>query len=389
MPHRFNPVYAALPTTIFETMSALARQTGAINLGQGFPDAPGPEDVRRAAADALMTRSNQYPPMIGLPELRRAIADHYRAHQAIDLDWQSEIVVTSGATEAIAATILALVSPGDEVVLIQPLYDAYLPMVERAGGVARLIRLTPPDWRLDPAALDAVFGPRTKLIILNNPVNPTGTMLDRATLAAIAERCIAHDVIALCDEVWEHVRFGGDHLPLFALPGMRERCVKIGSAGKIFALTGWKVGWMLAAAPLAKQLGKAHQFLTFTTPPNLQYAVAEGLAKDAGWFADMRAGFAASRARLIAGLQAAGYKVLPSAATWFVSVDLPASGIALDDVTFADRMAREGGVVTIPVSAFYADAPVRTIVRLCYAKDDATLDEAIARLARMRAELVG
>ncbi len=379
-----NPVYAALPTTIFETMSALARESGAINLGQGFPDAPGPQDIRQAAADALMTRSNQYPPMTGIPELRQAIASHYRDHQAIDIDWQSEIVVTSGATEAIAAAILALVSPGDEVVLIQPLYDAYLPMVERAGGVARLIALTPPDWRLDPAALDAAFGPKTKLIILNNPVNPTGTMLGRATLEAIAERCITHDVIALCDEVWEHIRFGNNHLPLFAMPGMRERTVKIGSAGKIFALTGWKVGWMIADAPIAKQLAKAHQFLTFTTPPNLQYAVAQGLGKDADWFAGMRAGFAASRARLIAGLEGAGYVVLPSAATWFVSIDLPASGIALDDMTFADRMAREGGVVTIPVSAFYAEAPVTTIVRLCYAKDDATLDEAVSRLARMR-----
>ncbi|WP_093448911.1 aminotransferase [Sphingomonas sp. YR710] len=380
-----NPIYANMPTTIFETMSALARETGAINLGQGFPDAPGPEDVRRAAADALLNRSNQYPPMTGLPELRRAIADHYRLHQQIALDWASEVVVTSGATEAIAATILAVVSPGDEVVLIEPLYDAYLPMVLRAGGVPRLIRLEPPAWTLDIAALDAAFGPKTKLIILNNPVNPTGTMLPAETLAAIAERCIAHDVIAMCDEVWEHIRFGCDHRSLFAVPGMRERTVKIGSAGKIFALTGWKVGWVLANAPIAKQVAKAHQFLTFTTPPNLQWAVAEGLGKDASWFDDMRAGFAASRARLIAGLEGAGYTVLPSEATWFVSIDLPASGIALDDVTFADRMAREGGVVTIPVSAFYAEAPVRTIVRLCYAKDDATLDEAIARLARMRA----
>lgn len=382
-----NPIYAAMPTTIFETMSALARETGAINLGQGFPDAPGPEDIRRVAAHALLNRSNQYPPMTGLPELRRAIADHYLRHQQISLDWETEVVVMSGATEAIAATILALVSPGDEVVLIEPLYDAYLPMVQRAGGVPRLIRLTPPDWTLDPAALDAVFGPATKLIILNNPVNPTGTMLPAETLEAIAARCIAHDVIAMCDEVWEHIRFGYDHLPLLALSGMRGRTVKIGSAGKIFALTGWKVGWILADAPIARAIAKAHQFLTFTTAPNLQWAVAEGLGKDEGWFEAMRAGFAASRTRLIAGLQAGGYVVLPSEATWFVSIDLPASGIALDDVTFADRMAREGGVVTIPVSAFYAEAPARTIVRLCYAKDDATLDEAIARLGKMRAVL--
>jgi N-succinyldiaminopimelate aminotransferase len=385
-----NPVYARLPTTIFEAMSALARETGAINLGQGFPDAPGPEDVRRAAADALLTRSNQYPPMAGLPELRQAIAAHYAQDQGLDLDGASEVIVTSGATEAIAAAILGIVSPGDEVVLIQPLYDAYLPMVERAGGVARLLRLDPPDWTIDPQALDAAFGPKTRLVILNNPVNPTGTMYDRATLERIAERCIAHDAIALCDEVWEHVRFDRDHIPLIALPGMRERTIKIGSAGKIFALTGWKVGWLIAAAPLARQLAKVHQFLTFATPPNLQWAVAEGLAKAPGWFVAMRDGFAAQRARLVDGLRAAGYVVLPAQATWFVTIDLPASGIALDDVAFAERMARAdgGGVVTIPMSAFYAEDPIRTLVRLCYTKDDATLDMAVERLARMRQRLV-
>jgi len=381
-----NPVYAALPTTIFEKMSALARETGAINLGQGFPDAPGPEDIRRAAADALIERSNQYPPMLGLAELRQAIARHYGADQGLALDWQSEIVVTSGATEAIAAAILALVSPGDEVVLIQPLYDAYLPMVERAGGVAKLIRLEPPLWTIDPVALDAAFGPKTKLLVFNNPANPTGKMYDRATLELLAERCIAHDVIALCDEVWEHVRFGSPHIPLFALPGMRERAVKIGSAGKIFALTGWKVGWMIAAAPIARQLARAHQFLTFTTPPNLQWAVAEGLGKPADWFDAMRADFAAARARLVDGLTAAGYVVLPAEATWFVTIDLPASGITLDDVTFADRMASEGGVVTIPMSAFYAEAAIRTLVRLCYTKNDETLDLAIERFASFRSK---
>jgi aspartate/methionine/tyrosine aminotransferase len=379
-----NPVYAALPTTIFETMSALARETGAINLGQGFPDAPGPDDVRRVAADALVEGYNQYPPMAGLPELRQAIADHYRDHQGLELDWQSEVIVTSGATEAIAAGILALVSPGDEVVLFQPLYDAYVPMVRRAGGIPRMVDLDPRDWSLDPAALDAAFNERTRLVVINNPINPSGTMLDRDVLAMIAERCMRFDAYALCDEVWEHVRFGGDHVPMIVLPGMRERTVKIGSAGKIFALTGWKVGWMIAAPALARQIAKAHQFLTFTTPPNLQTAVAHGLRKPCSWFDDMRAGFARSRQRLVEGLESAGYRVLPSEATWFVSVDLPASGIAVDDVTFAERTAREGGVVTIPVSAFYEERHVRHIARLCYCKDDAVLDAAIERLAAMR-----
>ncbi|KKC25746.1 aminotransferase [Sphingomonas sp. SRS2] len=382
-----NPVYAALPTTIFEKMSALARETGAINLGQGFPDAPGPEDVRRAAADALIDGYNQYPPMLGLPELRRAVASHYRDHHSLDVDWQSEVVVTSGATEAIAAAILSLVSEGDEVVLIQPLYDAYMPMVRRAGGIPRLIRLEPPHWTLDAAALDAAVGPKTRLIIFNNPANPTGRMYDRATLELIADRCIRHDVVAVCDEVWEHVIFGGEHIPLITLPGMRDRTVKIGSAGKIFALTGWKVGWMVAGKALAAQVARAHQFMTFTTPPNLQVAVTQGLGKPASWFMEMRTAFARSRDRLIAGLEAAGYAVLPSQATWFVSVDLTASGITLDDAAFADRMAIEGGVVTIPVSAFFEEGAVTNIVRLCYCKDDAVLDAAIERLAKMRAKL--
>ena len=383
-----NPVYAALPTTIFEKMSAIARETGAINLGQGFPDAPGPEDVRRAAADALMNGYNQYPPMLGIPELRKAIAGHYAEHHALEVDWQTEVVVTSGATEAISAAILSLVSEGDEVVLIQPLYDAYMPMVRRAGGVPRLIGLAPPDWSIDAAALDAVMGPRTRLLILNNPVNPSGRMYDRATLELLADRCVRHDVVALCDEVWEHVVFDAEHVPLITLPGMRDRTVKIGSAGKIFALTGWKVGWMVAGRTLAAQVARAHQFMTFTTPPNLQVAVAYGLGKPKSWFDDMRAGFERSRARLIAGLEAGGYKVLRSQATWFVSVDLAASGTDLDDVAFADKMAFEGGVVTIPVSAFFEEKPVRNILRLCYCKDDATLDAAIERLAKMRAALI-
>ncbi|QTH23454.1 aminotransferase [Rhizorhabdus wittichii] len=384
-----NPIYAALPTTIFEKMSAIARETGAINLGQGFPDAPGPEDIRRAAADALIERSNQYPPMLGIPELRQAIAAHYGEHHGLALDWRTEVVVTSGATEAIAGAILSLVAPGDEVVLIQPLYDAYLPMVRRAGAVPKLVRLEPPDWTIDPAALDAAISERTRLIILNNPANPTGRMVDRATLEMIAERCVRHDIVALCDEVWEHIVFDDGHVPLIALPGMRDRTVKIGSAGKIFALTGWKVGWMVAGETLARQVAKAHQFLTFTTPPNLQWAAAQGLAKPKAWFEEMRAGFARSRDRLVAGLETAGYAVLPSQATWFVSVDLTASGIALDDVAAADRLAMEGGVVTIPVSAFFEEAPVTNILRLCYCKEDAVLDEAIARLARMREVLAG
>ncbi|HWK35175.1 aminotransferase [Sphingomonas sp.] len=382
-----NPVYAALGTTIFEAMSARARASGAINLGQGFPDGPGPAPVLRAAAEALTARSNQYPPMAGIPELRLAVADHYRAAQGLDLSAE-EVIVTSGATEALAAAILALVSPGDEVILLQPLYDAYLPLVERAGGVARLVRLEPPEWRVTEAMLEAVAGPRTRLIILNNPVNPLGTIMSAAELEAIARFCVGRDVIAICDEVWEHVVFdGARHRPLIGVSGMRDRTVKIGSAGKIFALTGWKVGWMCAAPALAQGLARAHQFLTFTTPPNLQWAVAEGLAKHGDWIAGASAGFQRSRDRLAAGLAAIGLRTTPSAATYFLSIDLAASGIAMDDRTFCEWMIERAGLVGIPISAFYAEAPVTHLVRLCFAKEDATLDAALERLGAALPEL--
>ena len=380
-----NPLYAAMPTTIFEVMSGLARETGAINLGQGFPDSNGPPDVVAAAARALTEASNQYPPMAGLPVLRQAVAEHYGRHQGLDLDWESEVTVTSGATEALAAAIFALVSPGDEVVMIQPMYDAYLPLVLRAGGVPRLVRLEPPAWRLTEEALAEAFSDKTRLVILNNPVNPTGTIWPASDLALLAEWIVRHDAVAISDEVWEHVIFDGAvHRPIMAEQGMRDRTVKIGSGGKIFSLTGWKVGWMVAAPALTRAIAKAHQFLTFTTPPNLQAAVAYGLGKEADYFTTMRADFARSRDRLAAGLELAGWTTLPSEATYFLSVDLAASGIHLDDETFCQLLVREGGVAAIPVSAFYAEAPVSSVVRLCFAKRDETLDAGIARMAEAR-----
>ncbi len=386
-PHFGHPVYRDMPTTIFEKMSARARETGAINLGQGYPDAQGPQDILRAAADALLERSNQYPPMAGLAELREAVAAHYARHQGLDLQ-PAEVIVTSGATEAIAASLLALVRPGDEVLVLAPLYDAYLPLIERAGGRARVLRLAPPEWRISREALEAVRTDRTRFLLMNNPVNPTGIALRDAELALLAEFCVAHDLIAICDEVWEHVTFDGiTHRPLIGFPGMRDRTVKIGSAGKIFSVTGWKVGWMCAAPALAALLARAHQFITFTTPPNLQWAVAEGLAKPASWFAAMRQGYQASRDRLADGLRAAGYVVNSSAATWFVTIDLPASGIAMDDVTFCDRIIDEAGVAAIPISAFYPTNAVTHLVRLCFSKADGVLDQAVARLAAFRASL--
>ena len=379
-----NSIFANLPTTIFETMSRLARETGAVNLGQGFPDDPGPEDVRRKAADAVINGWNQYPPMMGLPELRQAIAAHYARFQGLDLDPAAEIMVTSGATEAIAGALMALIEPGDEVVLFQPLYDAYLPLVLRAGGVPRFVNLEPPRWNLTEQALAQAFSPRTRLVLFNNPLNPAAIVFSDAELALLAEYCVRHDAIAVCDEVWEHIVFDGRvHRPLMALPGMRERTVKISSAGKIFGMTGWKVGFVMAAPPLMRGLAKAHQFLTFTTPPNLQSAVAYGLGKEEGWFTVMRAGLQRSRDRFEAGLRQCGFAVLPSEGTYFITVDLATSGIEEDDAAFAQRLVREFGVAAIPVSAFYAQDAVTTVLRFCFAKHDATLDAALERLSRM------
>ncbi|OYX82274.1 MAG: aminotransferase, partial [Azorhizobium sp. 35-67-5] len=279
--------------------------------------------------------------------------------------------------------LLALIEPGDEVVLFQPLYDAYLPLVRRAGGIPRLVRLEPPHWSITAEKLAAVFSPRTKLVLFNNPQNPTGVVHSRAEMQLVADFCLRFDAIAVCDDVWEHVMFDGRrHLPMMALPGMRDRTVKISSAGKIFGMTGWKVGLVFAHPDLMRVLGKAHQFLTFTTPPNLQAAVAYGLGKDDAYFEDMRAGLQRSRDRLAKGLTELGFPVLPSAGTYFLSVDLAAIAPKLDDEAFCLDLVKTHGVAAIPVSAFYAEDAVRSVVRFCFAKQDATLDAALERLSR-------
>ena len=380
-----NPIFAGLATTVFEEMSGLARQFGAVNLGQGFPDSQGPDDVRAKAADFILNGPNQYPPMLGLPELRGAISAHYKRFQNLDLDPDKQVVVTAGATEALAASILALVSPGDEVVLFQPMFDVYLPLVLQAGGVPRFVSLQPPDWALTEAALAAAFSPKTRLVIFNSPQNPAAVVYGADQLGLLADFCRRFDVIVLCDEVWEHVVFDGRrHMPLYALPGMAERCVKIGSGGKIFSLTGWKVGWAFAAPRLAAVIAKAHQFITFTVAPATQAAVAYGLGKDDRYFRDLGANFQISRDRLAAGLTDAGYAVLASQGTYFLNIDLALSGIALDDRSFCLRAVKEAGVAAIPVSAFYAQSPVTSIVRLCLAKKDETLDAGVERLGKAK-----
>ncbi|WP_421849406.1 aminotransferase [Novosphingobium sp.] len=384
---RLNPIYAEMPVTVFEHMSGLARSLGAINLGQGFPDTPPPAALTAAAMRAMETRSQQYPPSMGLPELRDAVAAFYGRTQGLALA-REQVVVTSGATEAIAAAIFAVVGVGDEVLLFSPAYDAYAPLVRRAGGVPVFVPLSPPDWRYDEAAIRAAVTARTRALILNDPLNPTGSVASPEELALLARIACEHDLVAICDEVWEAVRFDGRaHQSLLAQPGMAERTIKIGSAGKIFGATGWKVGWMIGDAALAAVLAKAHQFLTFTTPPMLQWAAAEGLA-DPAVTAALHAEWSASRRALIEGLARAGFAVLENSATWFACIDLAASGLALDDRTFSERAVREAGVASIPLSALWEGAGgSTTIVRLCHCKPPAMLEDAVARLSAWRAGL--
>lgn len=380
-----NSTMTALGTTVFEVMSALAREHRSVNLGQGFPDDKGPLAVRSAAADYLMEGHNQYPPMMGIPELRQAVADHARRFQGLDVDWQTEVMVTSGATEALGDCLFGLIEPGDEVVLIEPLYDSYLPIVRRAGGIPRLVRLEPPTWRLPRETLAAAFSPRTKLILFNTPMNPCSKVFDREELELIAGLCLEHDAYAICDEVYEHIVFDDRrHLSLMALPGMRDRTVRIGSAGKSFSLTGWKVGYVTAAPDLMRAIGKTHQFMTFTTPPNLQWGAAVGLRLGDDYFAALAGDMQAKRDRLGRALQQIGFDVLPAHGTYFVTTDFRPLGFNGTDEDFCRHITVEAGVTAVPVSAFYdqpAKAP-RHFARFCFCKHDATLDDAICRLQR-------
>ncbi|MHA1599126.1 MAG: aminotransferase, partial [Alphaproteobacteria bacterium] len=317
-----NSVLSSYGTTIFTVMSQLALDHDAINLGQGFPDTDGPLDIRERAAAALIDGPNQYPPMLGMPELRQAVAGANKRFYGLDVDWRTEVMVTSGATEALADCILGLINPGDEVVMIEPLYDSYLPMVRRAGGVPKLVRMSPPGWELPRDGLAAAFSDNTKMILLNSPHNPAGKVFDADELSFIAGLVEKHDAYAVCDEVYEHLVFDGlAHVPLMTLPGMRDRALRIGSAGKTFSVTGWKIGYITGAPELLASVAKAHQFNTFTTPPNLQLAAAYGLNKDDAYFSGLAADLGDKRSRLAAGLRGVGFEVLPSQGTYFLTVD--------------------------------------------------------------------
>jgi len=378
-----NRVFEGLGTTIFEVMSQLARDHDAINLGQGFPENMDPRDVREKAAAAVVDGWNQYPPMFGLPELRQAVAANNRRFYGLDIDWQAQVIVTSGATEALAACLFSLIEPGDEVVLIEPLYDCYLPIVRRAGGVPRLVRIAPPDWALPEAELRAAFSEKTKLILLNSPNNPAAKVFSPQELALIAELVTESDAYAVCDEVYEHLVFDDrTHVPLMTLPGMAERCVRIGSAGKTFSLTGWKVGYITAALALMPVISKCHQYLVFTTPPNLQSAVAYGLRKDDSYYAELRDGMQAKRDRFGRGLASIGFDVIDCHGTYFITGDFRPLDFNGDDTEFCRHITEHARVAAVPVGAFYEGEGPRHFARFSFCKPDDMLDEALDRLAR-------
>ena len=379
-----NPLYEQMKTSVFERMSNLAVERGAVNLGQGFPDFGWPEEILDAAAKAVKEGSNQYPPSRGIMPLREAVAAHYNRHQGLSLTAE-HVCVTSGATEAIGATILAAVQPGDEVILLTPAYDCYAPMVRSAGAIVREVALQPPGWRIDAATIEAAIGSKTRAIIFNNPHNPAGRMFEREELETLASIAREHDLIVIADEVWEHIVLGGQpFVPFASLPGMAKRTIKVGSAGKIFSLTGWKVGWIIGPPELASVVARAHLFINFSTPPNLQSAVAFGLEAGEPWIAAMRPRFTRARDRLTIGLRDAGFDVIGGEATYFLCVDLAASGIAMDDESFAVAAVEQAGIAVIPLSAFAADDPPRHLVRLCFAKKDETIDAGVAAMARAK-----
>jgi len=377
-----NPIFASLPTTIFTHMSALAVQHNAINLGQGFPDEDGPLAIREVAAKALIEGPNQYPPMRGRIELRNAIAAHAKRFYDLTFNPDTDIVVTSGATEALTASIMGLVGQGGEVVLIEPAYDSYPPIAEAVGATIRRVKLAAPDYRLREADLRAAFTKNTKALIINTPLNPIGRVFNREELETIARVVRDSEANVIADEVYEHLVFDGrPQIPLMTLPGMRDRVVRVGSAGKMFSLTGWKIGWVVGSPKLIDAVSKAHQFITFTTAPGTQLAIAYALEKEIDFTLGLTKTLQGNRDVLSAGLAKLGFKVLPSEGTYFLTVDI--SGLTNEpDLAFSERIVREAGVALIPLSPFFRDGKPDTLVRFAFCKKRAVIDEALARLSK-------
>jgi len=379
---RFNPVFEAMGTTIFSVMSALAVEHGAINLGQGFPDEDGPAAIREAAARALVDGPNQYPPTRGLPALRRAIADHAARFYGLTFDPDREVLVTSGGTEALTACIMAFAVPGSEIVLVEPAYDSYKPIAEASGAAVRSVKLVPPDWRLTEEALAGVVSPKTSAIVVNSPLNPIGRVFDSEELDALARVLRGSRAIAICDEVYEHLVFDGRVFePLIKRPGMADRVVRVGSAGKMFSLTGWKIGWVTGAAPLVEVVAKAHQFLTFTTPPALQLGIAHALEHEMDFTLGLTRDLEAKRDLLADGLAKLGFDVLPCEGTYFLTAGIRKLTNE-PDVVFCERLVREAGVALIPLSAFFEGNMPDHMVRFAFCKKRPVIEEALARLQR-------
>jgi N-succinyldiaminopimelate aminotransferase len=367
-------------TTIFAEMSALALRTGSLNLGQGFPDTDGPDEVIEAAVAAMRAGHNQYPPGPGIPALREAVAGHRRRFHGQELDPDGEVLITTGATEAIAAALLALCEPGDEVVCFEPFYDSYAACIAMAGAERRVVTLRPPDWAIDPGELAAAFSPRTRLVLVNTPHNPTGKVFSRDELELIAAHCRERDVIAVTDEVYEHLVFDGEHVVLALLPGMAERTVTISSAGKTFSVTGWKIGWACGRPELVRAVQTAKQFLTYTSGTPFQHAIARALALPDSYFEGFTAALRAKRDRLCAGLEAAGLEVHRPAGTYFVNADIRALGEE-DGLAFCWALPERAGVVAVPTVVFYDDQAVgRPLVRFAFCKRDEVIDAGVERL---------
>lgn len=376
---------AGLGTTIFAEMSALALRTGAVNLGQGFPDTDGPDDVIDVAVEAMRTGANQYAPGTGIPVLRQAIADHQRRWYGLALDPDSEVAVSTGATEAIAAAILGLVDPGDEVVVLEPYYDSYVAVLEFAGGVRRPVTLRAPDFRLDLDAMRASVGPRTTAMLINSPHNPTGMVLDAEEREAVRDLAVEHDLVVITDEVYEHLTFDGHaHVPLATLPGMRERTLTISSAGKSFSFTGWKVGWMSGPAELVRAAMGAKQFLTYTSGAPLQPAIAHALGHDAAYFEEFAATLQARRDQLCAGLTEIGFTTYVPEGTYFATTDIRRLGYE-DGIEFCRALPEIAGVVAVPTQVFYDDKDTgRPLVRWAFCKQEPVIAEALRRLRTLR-----
>jgi N-succinyldiaminopimelate aminotransferase len=371
-------------TTIFAEMSALALETGAINLGQGFPDTDGPAEVKQAAIDAIEAGHNQYPPGIGVPVLREAVAAHQRRFYGLDYDAETEVLITAGATEAIAASLLALCGPGDEAVTFEPYYDSYAASIAMAGATRRVVTLQPPDYGFDADALRAAITPRTKLLLLNSPHNPTGKVFTRAELDVVATLAREHDLLVVTDEVYEHLVFEGEHIPIATLPEMRERTVTISSGGKTFSFTGWKVGWICAQPALVNAVKTAKQFLTYVNAGPFQYAIALGLGLPDDYFAGFTADMREKRDRLCAGLTDAGFDVFRPQGTYFVTADIRPFG-ATDGLAFCRELPHRAGVVAVPTVVFYDDVDAGApLVRFACCKRMDVLDEASTRLKALR-----